>query len=122
MNLPVSIRPSRSERTQPGDSQANSPLFITEAAGLSQRPVNRDAPNGDKSHGTEDVYELGDLNWNNYDRSSPARSARQLKENWDKAENDKVPILKRVENAMSYAASATEFIFMQRCDFDTIDA
>jgi hypothetical protein len=102
---------------------------LIEAAGLAERPVDRSKPNGDKSHGTEDVYELDDPNWTNYDKASPARSARKLKENWDKVDSnpdkypdDKKPILKRTENAESYAASALEWYFMQRCNWDTIDA
>jgi hypothetical protein len=97
-------------------------LLLTEKVGLSERPADRDEPDGEKSHGTEDVYELEDPNWKNYDTQSPARSARRLKENWEKAAKGKEPILKRVENAESYAASATEFYFMQKCKFDTIEA
>jgi hypothetical protein len=92
---------------------------------LSERPLRRNKPQDGSSHGTEDVYETDDPNYKKYDRSSPARAARELYENWAKAEKDDKkpkPILKRVENAESYAASATEFLFMQRCGFDTINA
>lgn len=86
------------------------------AAGLSERDTTD--PNI-KTHGTDDIYAIAQ----GYDPTSPERSARKLKDNWTKYNQDnknKKPELERVENAEGYAASATEFWFQSRCGFDDV--
>lgn len=118
-SLPPACSPSLTFKLT---SPRSSPIELVQ---LSERPLDRDLPQDGSSHGTEDVYEITDPNYRKYDTTSPARAARELYENWAKAEKDDKkpkPILARVENAESYAASATEFLFMQQCGADTIDA
>ena len=70
------------------------------------------------THGTEDIYQIA----KGYDPASPERSARKLKDNWVKYNNDKKkkPELQRTENAESYAAAATEFFFQSKCGWPEI--
>ena len=75
-------------------------------------------PEGDP-HGTEDIYQIAQ----GYDLGSPEKSARRLKNNWVKYNNDnknQEPELQRTENAESYAAAATEFFFQSSCGWDEI--
>ena len=86
------------------------------AAGLSEHDTTDE---NIKTHGTDDIYAIA----NGYDVTSPERSARKLKDNWTKYNQDnkiEKPELERVENAEGYAASATEFWFQSRCGWDEI--
>lgn len=72
------------------------------------------------THGTEDIYQIAE----GYDRGSPEKSARKLKDNWVKHDRKdsgaKKPELLRTENAEGYAAAATEFWMQSWCGFDDI--
>lgn len=86
------------------------------AAGLEERDT---ADEDISSHGTDDIYDIAD----GYAGLGPERSARRLSVNWNKYDQDNKnpkPEVKRVENAESYAASATEFWFQSKCGWNTI--
>ena len=75
---------------------------------------------GVSSHGSDDIYAIA----GGYNPRSPEQSARTLKDNWTKYSKDNSntkPVLRRIENAESYAASATEFWFHSNCGWDNIE-
>ena len=87
------------------------------AAGLSERDTDK---LNVRTHGTDDIYDIAV----GYNPSNPEQSARTLKNNWSAYNKDnqkKKPELARVENAESFAASATEFWFQSKCGWDTIE-
>ena len=97
--------------------------FLHEMTHLNQLGVEAglfpDNKGADDTHGTEDIYQIAQ----GYDRGSPEKSSRKLKDNWvkyDKDNKNKKPELQRTENAESYAAAATEFWFQSRCGWDAI--
>lgn len=73
-----------------------------------------------KSHGTDDIYNIAE----GYNRRKLQQASRMLKENWAKYNKDgkKKPELERVENAESYAATATEFWFQKQCELNDISS
>lgn len=78
-----------------------------------------DNKGADDTHGKEDISQIAQ----GYDRGSPEKSSRRLKDSWvtyDKDKKNKKPELQRTENAESYATAATKFWFQSRCGWDEI--
>ncbi|KAM0794074.1 hypothetical protein BDR22DRAFT_877048 [Usnea florida] len=88
---------------------------LGKVAGLSEQQEG-----GITTHGTNDIYAIDEY----YNIGDPDKGSRKLKDIWALYESNSKqvpkPPLQRVENAESYAASATEFWFQSMCGWPTI--